>query len=68
MNKEIRELRDEANKIEARLLLRLAEFFDTEMDPCDCDKSEAYHFNNILPPNENTSFCLNCGGFISTTQ
>lgn len=66
MDKEIRELRDEANKIEARLLLRLTEFLDNDMDSCDCNDQVVYHFHNILPKNENTSFCLNCGGIISS--
>ena len=68
MDKELKELMEEANKIEARLLLRLAELFDTEMDPCNCNDEVEYNFNNILLKNENTSFCLNCGGFISTIE
>ena len=64
MDKEIEELKYQTNKMEARFLLRLAELLDNGMDPCDCDNEKVYHFNNILPKNENTSFCLNCGGFV----
>ena len=64
MNKEIKGLGEQANKIELLLYEKVINL-DNHMNQCDCDDSVEYSFYNIKGHYETYIFCLNCGGIIS---
>jgi len=37
-------------------------------EECNCEKSKKYDFRNIIPVEETTILCLNCGGYIEYNE
>ncbi len=63
MNDEIEELGEFANKIEIRLRRKVMAL-ENHLNECSCDDAVYYDFSNTLPTNEDSRFCLNCGGMV----
>ena len=46
------------------ILLDHVQGLENDMNECECDSKQQYDFRNVLPVEENSILCLNCGGYI----
>jgi hypothetical protein len=43
-------------------------FLDNTMNDCSCDNRVKHDFRNIIPVEETSILCLNCGGYIEPNE
>jgi len=61
MNKDIKQLGEQANRADFALYHRVMDL-DNHMSDCDCLDAVKYSFYNVMPHHEIHVYCLNCGG------
>jgi len=67
MKKSIKEQLKIVIEEENILYAELSNLPNVDME-CDCDNQKKYDFRNIIPVEETTILCLNCGGYIEYNE